>query len=223
MVAGGSALSIEIYNAFKEKFHQDIRQGYGITEASPVCTVNRKHRPIKPESIGQTVPGVKAMVVDENGNPLEGGRIGELLFKGPNIMKGYYKREKETSQIIKDGWLYTGDLGYMDEDGYIFITGYKKEMVITSGFNVYCKEVEGVLNTIPGVKDSAITGIPDLMRGAIIKAYIVRENMHLTEHDIKHYARKQLASYKTPRVVVFVDAIPRDEKGKARLEKLQQE
>jgi long-chain acyl-CoA synthetase len=223
LVAGGSALSIEIYNAFKEKFHQDIRQGYGITEASPVCTVNRKHRPIKPESIGQTVPGVKAMVVDENRNPLEGGRIGELLFKGPNIMKGYYKREKETSQILKDGWLYTGDLGYMDEDGYIFITGYKKEMVITSGFNVYCKEVEGVLNTIPGVKDSAITGIPDLMRGAIIKAYIVRENMHLTEHDIKHYARKQLASYKTPRVVVFVDAIPRDEKGKARLEKLQQE
>jgi len=213
LIAGGSALSLKIFNAFKEKFHQDIHQGYGITEASPVCSVNRKHRPIKPESIGQTVPGVEVMVVDDNGQPLKANKTGELLFKGPNIMKGYYKYEKETAEIIRDGWLYTGDLGFIDEDGYITITGYKKEMVITSGFNVYSREVEGVLKAISGVRDSAITGVPDLMRGAIIKAYIVRENTGISEQEIKQQAHKRLASYKTPRMIVFVEEIPRNAQG----------
>jgi len=136
------------------------------------------------------------------------------------VMKGYYKRPAETSEIIKDGWLYTGDLGFVDDEGYITITGYKKEMVITSGFNVYSREVEGVLNEVPGVKDSAITGVPDLMRGAIIKAYIVRDNQSLTEQEIKHFSRKRLASYKNPRIIVFVDEIPRDAQGKVILSEL---
>jgi long-chain acyl-CoA synthetase len=178
-----------------------------------VCSVNRKHRPIKPESIGQTVPGVEVMVVDDNGQPLKTNKTGELLFKGPNIMKGYYKHEKETTEIIRDGWLYTGDLGFIDEDGYITITGYKKEVLITSGFNVYSREVEGVLKAIPGVRDSAITGVPDLMRGAIIKAYIVRENTGISEQEIKQQAHKRLASYKTPRMIVFVEEIPRNAQG----------
>jgi long-chain acyl-CoA synthetase len=213
LISGGSALPLEIFNAFKEKFQKDIHQGYGITEASPVCSVNRKHRPIKPESIGQTVPGVEVMVVDDNGKPLKANKTGELLFKGPNIMKGYYKHEKETAEIIRGGWLYTGDLGFIDEDGYITITGYKKEMVITSGFNVYSREVEGVLNALSGVRDSAITGVPDLMRGAIIKAYIVRENTDISEQEIKQQAHKRLASYKTPRMIVFVEEIPRNAQG----------
>jgi long-chain acyl-CoA synthetase len=213
LIAGGSALPLEIFNAFKEKFHQEIRQGYGITEASPVCSVNRKHRPIKPKSIGQTVPGVEVMVVDEDSKPLKANKTGELLFKGANIMKGYYKYEKETAEILRDGWLYTGDLGFVDEDGYITITGYKKEMVITSGFNVYSREVEGVLNAISGVRDSAITGVPDLMRGAIIKAYIVRENTNISEQEIKNKAHERLASYKTPRMIVFVEEIPRNAQG----------
>jgi long-chain acyl-CoA synthetase len=129
-------------------------------------------------------------------------------------MKGYYKRPKETSEIIKDGWLYTGDIGHMDEDGYIYITGYKKDMVITSGFNVYSKEVVGVLNSLPGIRDSAIIGEPDLMRGAIIRAFIVSDDPSITEDDVKKFARKQLASYKTPRKVEFVSEIPRDEKGR---------
>jgi len=214
LIAGGSALSIDIYNTFKEKFHADIRQGYGITEASPVCSVNRKHRPIKPESIGQCVPGVEVKIVDDNGSTLKPDEHGEIIFKGPNIMKGYYKKEKETSEILRDGWLYTGDLGYIDDQGYIYITGYKKDMVITSGFNVYSKEVTGVLNSLPGIKDSAITGEPDLMRGSIIKAYLVRDNDHITEKDVKRFARKNLASYKTPRKIVFVPEIPKDSSGR---------
>jgi long-chain acyl-CoA synthetase len=213
LIAGGSALSVEIFNAFKEKFHQEIRQGYGITEASPVCSVNRKHRPIKPETIGQTVPGVEVMVVDDFGRPLKTNEIGELLFKGPNIMKGYYKYEKETAEILRNEWLFTGDLGFVDAEGYITITGYKKEMIITSGFNVYSSEVEGVLNAIPGVRDSVITGVPDLMRGAIIKAYIVRENKNISEQEIKHHAHERLAPYKTPRMIVFVEEIPRNAQG----------
>lgn len=214
LIAGGSALPLEVYEAFKQKFHTDLRQGYGITEASPVCSVNQKYRTIKPASIGQTVPGVTARVQDDDGSILDPGQTGELLFKGPNIMKGYYKKEKETRDIIKDGWLHTGDLGYMDEEGYIFITGYKKDMVITSGFNVYSREVTNILNSLPGIRDSAITGEPDLMRGAIIKAYVVSESSDLTEDDVKKYARKQLATFKTPRKVVFVPEIPRDDKGK---------
>jgi long-chain acyl-CoA synthetase len=220
LIAGGSALSIEIFNAFKDKFHKEIRQGYGITEASPVCSVNRKHRPIKPGTIGQPVHGVEVMVVDDHGRPLKPNITGELLFKGPNIMKGYYKYEKETEEILRDGWLYTGDLGFVDEDGYITITGYKKEMVITSGFNVYSREVEGVLNAIPGVRDSAITGVPDLMRGAIIKAYVSTENEHITEQEIKQQAHKRLAPYKTPRIIVFVDEIPRNAQGQVLLSQL---
>jgi long-chain acyl-CoA synthetase len=220
LIAGGSALSLEVYNAFKERFNADVRQGYGITEASPVCAVNNIHVKIKPESIGPTVPGVEARVVDDAGRTLGPNEKGEILFSGPNIMKGYYKKEQETKDTIRDGWLYTGDLGYMDEDGYIYITGYKKDMIITSGFNVYCQEVVNVLNSIPGVKDSAITGIPDLMRGAIIKAYVVTEDPDLTENDVKKSARKMLASYKTPRKVVFVDDIPRDANGKALVEQL---
>ena len=214
LVAGGSALSFEIYNAFKERFHAEIRQGYGITEASPVCSVNRKHAPIKPTSIGLPVPEVEAKIVDDSGNALNPHETGELLFRGPNIMKGYYRHPLETSEIIKDGWLHTGDIGYMDEDGYLFITGYKKDMIITSGFNVYSREVISVLNSLPGISDSAIIGEPDLMRGAVIRAFVVSDDPSITEDDVKKFARKQLASYKTPRKVEFVPEIPRDEKGK---------
>ncbi|MEW6186053.1 MAG: AMP-binding protein [Thermodesulfobacteriota bacterium] len=214
LIAGGSALSLEIFNGFKAKFHKEIRQGYGITEASPVCSVNRKHRPIKPETIGQTIHDVDVMVVDDLGRSLSANQTGELLFKGPNIMKGYYKYEKETAEILQDGWLHTGDLGFVDEEGYITITGYKKEMIITSGFNVYTREVEGVLNAIPGVKEAVITGIPDLMRGAIVKAYIATNSRRISEQEVKHEAHKRLAPYKTPRTIAFVSEIPRNKDGK---------
>lgn len=218
LIAGGSALSKEIYESFKAKTGIEIMHGYGITEASPVCSVNRIYELNKPESIGLPVYDVQARIIDEEGNILAPRKHGEILFKGPNIMKGYYKRPKETADIIRDGWLHTGDLGYLDEDGYVYITGFKKDMIITSGFNVYCREVLSVLEEIPGVKDSAIKGEPDLMRGAVVKAYIVKDDPKLIEDDVKMYARKRLAPYKTPRIVVFVDEIPRDEKGKPRFD-----
>ncbi len=221
LIAGGSALPLEVYEAFREKFHVEIRQGYGITEASPVCSVNQKYRPIKPASIGQTVPGVLVRVQDDEGNVLGPNQEGELLFSGPNIMKGYYRKEKETREVIENGWLHTGDLGYVDDEGYIYITGYKKDMIITSGFNVYSREVTNVLNSMPGVLDSAVAGEPDLMRGAVIKAYVVRSSPDLTEDEVKRYARRQLAGYKTPRRVVFVPEIVRDASGRVLLDRLE--
>lgn len=222
LIAGGSALDIQIYKAFKDRFHLDIRHGYGITEASPTCAVNNKHIEIRPESIGPCVPGVKARVVDDSGADLAAGEKGELIFKGPNIMKGYFNKPEETKEAIRDGWLYTGDLGYIDKDGYIYITGYKKDMIITSGFNVYSKEVVDVLNSMPGIGDSAITGIPDLVRGAIIKAYIVRKDPDLTLGAIKGFTRNRLARFKTPRKIVFVDEIPRDDNNRPILDTLEQ-
>jgi len=220
LIAGGSALSMEVFQAFKDRFHTELSQGYGITEASPVCSVNNRHVENRPASIGLPVPGVEARVVDDAGRTVEPLETGELLFKGPNIMKGYYNRPKETAEIIRDGWLYTGDLGHVDKDGYLYITGYKKDMVITSGFNVYSREVVNVLNSLPGIRDSAIVGEPDPMRGAVIKAYVVCDDPSITEDDVKKSARKQLTSYKTPRKVEFVSAIPRDEKGKVLLDLL---
>jgi long-chain acyl-CoA synthetase len=220
LISGGSALSLEVFEAFKKKFDQEIRQGYGVTEASPVCSVNRKHRPLKPTTIGQPIHEVEVQVVDEQGRVLKPFEKGELLFKGPNIMKGYYKHEKETAEVLKDGWLHTGDLGFVDEEGYITITGYKKPMIITSGFNVYIREVEGVLNDMAGVKDSAVVGVPDPMRGALVKAYVVPANGRITEQEIKHLAQQRLAPYKTPRQIVFVDSIPRDGAGKVRVSEL---
>ncbi|HDM32971.1 MAG TPA: long-chain fatty acid--CoA ligase, partial [Deltaproteobacteria bacterium] len=222
LISGGSALPIEVYKEFKNRFNADIHQGYGLTEASPVCTVNNIHVKLKPESIGPTVPGVEARVVDDEGKVLTSNQVGELEFKGPNVMKGYFNRPNETSEVMHDGWLKTGDLGYMDEEGYLYMTGYKKLMIITSGFNVYNKEVEDVLNSYPGVRDSAITGEPDLIRGAIVKAFIVKDDPGISENDIKRFARERLAPYKSPRKIVFVKSIPRDNMGKIILDEIKE-
>lgn len=221
IISGGAALPMEIFDAFKERYGCEIHEGYGLTEASPVCSVNTNLLPVKPGSIGVTVPEVEVRVVDDNGQDVPVGTGGELIFRGPNVMKGYYRHEAETRDIIRDGWLYTGDLGHQDADGYLYITGFKKEMVIVSGFNVYNREVEGVLKSLPGVMDAAIVGLPDLMRGATIRAYVVKQaGSAVTEKDLKVQARTQLANYKTPREIVFVDEIPRDAAGKALVEQL---
>ncbi len=219
IISGGAALPMEIYDEFKKRHGVEILQGYGLTEASPVCATN-DHKRNRPGSIGPVVPGVEVRVVDGDGNILAPGVEGELMFRGANVMKGYYERPQESADILEDGWLHTGDLGYVDEDGYIFITGYLKEMIIVSGFNVYCREVEEVLQEMDGVVDCAIVGVPDLIRGAIVKAYIVPKDAEVSEKVIRKEARRQLASYKTPREVVFVESIPRDAEGKIMREQL---
>ncbi len=207
-VTGGSAMPPEFIPLFKEKFGVPLIEGYGLTEASPVCSLSRLEMTVKPGSIGIPIPGVQARIVDNAGRELPSGDIGELLIKGDNVMKGYYKDAEKTAQVIKDGWLHTGDLARIDADGYIFLTGRMKRMVITSGFNVYPVEVESVLEMHPSVQASRIVSKPDLMRGEIVKALIVvKAGMTPDEKAIMKHCRTYLSSYKIPREIEFVEKL----------------
>jgi long-chain acyl-CoA synthetase len=207
-ISGGAAMPPEFFSRFEEKFGVKIMEGYGVTEASPVCSFTRPFMAHKPGSIGTVVTGVEARVVDDDGRELPTGAVGELIIRGDNVMKGYYHDEAATAKVIRNGWLYTGDLARIDEDGYIFITGLKKRMIITSGFNVYPREVEIVLNLHPAVKESLALGKPDLMRGEIVKALIVKNpGVQVKEKDLVRHCRKYLSVYKVPRSIEFVESI----------------
>lgn len=207
-ITGGSAMPPEFIPLFRKKFGVLLVEGYGLTEASPVCSVGRLDMPVKPGSIGPPIPGVRARVVDEAGRELPTGETGELVIQGENVMKGYYKNPEMTAKVIRDGWLHTGDLARIDEDGYIFLTGRLKRMVITSGFNVYPVEVETVLNMHPSVQASYIVSKPDLLRGEIVKALIVtKPGAEPDEKGIMKHCRTYLSSYKIPREIEFVDKI----------------
>ena len=205
-ITGGAAMPPEFFPRFEEKFGIRIMEGYGLTEASPVCSFTRPYMTHKPGSVGPVVPGVEAVVVDDAGHQLPTGRTGELVIRGDNVMKGYYKDEKATAGVMRNGWLQTGDLARIDEDGYIFLTGRKKRMIITSGFNVYPREVEIVLNMHPAVKESRAVSKADLMRGEIVKALIVKNpDLPVTGKEMVRHCRKYLSSYKVPRDIEFVE------------------
>jgi long-chain acyl-CoA synthetase len=198
----------EFMPVFEQKFGVRILEGYGLTEASPACSFNRMERVAKPGSIGTALTGIDIKIVNDAGQQLPRNQIGELVVRGDNVMKGYYKDEAATNSVIKDGWLYTGDLGKMDEENYIFITGRKKRMIITSGFNVYPLEVESVLRKHPAVIDVAVAGKEDLMRGELVKAQIVlKSGCQADEKEFIRYCKLYLSPYKVPREIEFVDAI----------------
>jgi long-chain acyl-CoA synthetase len=207
-VTGGAAMPADFIPAFEQKFNVKIMEGYGLTEASPVSSFSRLDMPQKPGSIGIPIPGVAAKIVDEEGRELPRGSVGELVLQGENIMKGYYKDEEATAQVIREGWLYTSDLGRMDGDGYIFLTGRKKRMIITSGFNVYPREIEIVLGLHPAVQAARIVGKEDLLRGEIVKALVVKKNgTDIEERELLKHCRTYLSSYKVPRELEFVENI----------------
>ena len=207
-ITGGAAMPSEFIPVFEQKFDVKILEGYGLTEASPVSSFSRLHMPQKPGSIGIPIPGVEAKIVDEEGRELPRETVGELILKGDNIMKGYYKDEEKTAQVIQEGWLYTSDLGRMDSDGYIFLTGRKKRMIITSGFNVYPREIEIVLELHPAVQEARIVGKEDLLRGEIVKAIIVKKRgVEIEERELLKHCRTYLSSYKVPREIEFAERI----------------
>jgi long-chain acyl-CoA synthetase len=207
-VTGGSAMPPAYMPQFEKKFKVRLREGYGLTEASPVCSVTRLGMAQKPGSIGIPIPGLEARIVDDGERDLARGEIGELLVRGPNVMKGYYKDEAATALVLRNGWLHTGDLALIDADGHIFLKGRKKRMIITSGFNVYPREVEIVLNMHPAVGDSKVIGKTDLMRGEIVKAFVVKkEGATADDKAILKHCRTYLSSYKIPREIEFVDRL----------------
>lgn len=159
-VSGGDSISEEHMKAFEKTFNFPIVEGYGLSEASPVVCLNPLDGVRKIKSIGVALPSVDVKVFDEEDRELPAGKIGELVVKGPNVMKGYYNREEETRYSLRGGWLHTGDLAYRDEEGYFFIVGRKKELIITAGFNVYPREVEEALIAHPSVAEAAVIGVP---------------------------------------------------------------
>lgn len=206
-ITGGSTMPWEFFDTFEKKFGVRLLEGYGLTEASPVCSFSRLDMVQKPGSIGIPVPEVEAKILDDAGVELPSGMKGELAIRGPNVMKGYYKNKDATDRVIKEGWLHTGDLAQIDEDGYIFLAGLKKRMIITSGFNVYPREVEDVLNMHDAVASAKVVGKPDMMKGETVKALIIKkEGVEVNEKEIMKHCRTYLSPYKSPRTVEFVES-----------------
>jgi len=204
-ITGGSAMPAELFAEFEKHLCMRVLEGYGLTETSPCCIFTMPGNVQKYGSIGTVLPGVEAKVQNDAGSVVPAGVTGELVVRGNVVMQGYYKDEAATAEVIRDGWLHTGDLAYMDEEGYVFLVGVKKRMIITSGFNVYPKELELILEMHPAVVASKVIGEKDVMRGEIVKALIVKKPGDPTdEKEIIQHCRSYLSAYKVPREVLFV-------------------
>lgn len=213
--SGSAPLPLEVLRAFQEKFDCTVREGYGLSEAAPIVSSHYPDRPQKPGSIGQPIPGVEVRIVDENDNDVPVGKIGELIVKGPNVSPGYYKMPDETAKTFRNGWLYTGDVAKMDEDGYLYIVERKKDLIIRGGFNVYPRDVEEILHRHPAVLDAAVIGVPDPVMGEEVKAFVVlREGQRPSEEELIEYCQQHLAKFKCPKYLQFIDNIPRSAIGK---------
>ncbi|MDM5338552.1 long-chain fatty acid--CoA ligase [Fictibacillus enclensis] len=215
--SGSASLPVEVIQQFERKLGVHIYEGFGMTETSPTTHRNPGVGKRKPGSVGIPYPCTDAKIVDaETGTtemPL--GGAGELIVKGPQIMKGYWKRQEETKKALRNGWLYTGDLATMDEDGYFYIVGRKKDLIIASGFNIYPVEVEDVLYQHPSVAEVCVFGIPDSYRGETVKAVIVlKEEEEATEQDMHDWCRERLTPYKVPRSFEFLKQLPKTSVGK---------
>jgi long-chain acyl-CoA synthetase len=216
-ISGSAALPVEVQQQFEEVTGGKLVEGYGLTESSPVTHANFLwDRPRIKGSIGVPWPDTDAVIFSmETGEPLPAGEIGEIAVKGPQVMKGYWNKPEDTVQTLRDGWLLTGDLGYMDEDGYFYIVDRKKDMIIAGGFNIYPREIEEVLYEHPDIQEAVVAGVPDPYRGETVKAYVVlKEGSSITEEDLNSFARKHLASYKVPRVYEFRKELPKTAVGK---------
>ncbi len=225
-VSGGAALPGEVLRAFKDKFGIPLIEGYGLTETSPVATFNPPKGVQKAGSIGIPLPGVEVQVHDRGGNPVPPEEIGEIVVRGPNVMKGYYHLPEATAQTIRNGWLYTGDLGYQDKDGYFFLVDRAKDLIIKGGLNIYPRELEEVLLTHPKIAEAAVVGVGDQTKGESIKACITpREGVTLTKDEVIDFMRERVAPYKVPNLVEFYPlptGLPKNSTGKTLKTELRQ-
>nr|MBC7245157.1 long-chain fatty acid--CoA ligase [Chloroflexota bacterium] len=213
--SGGAALPVDLMRAFGERYGLPIFEGYGLSETSPVASFNPTDKPPRPGSIGQPIYGVQMRIVDENDHEVPPGTVGEIVIRGHNVMKGYYKRPGLTAEAMRGGWFHTGDLGRRDEDGYFHIVGRKKDLIKRGGLNIYPREVEDVLLAHPAIAEVAVVGIPDEVMGEEIKAFVVLEPDEAVDaEEIIEYARGQMAAYKYPRYIEFRTELPKDAAGK---------
>ena len=220
---GGAPCPIEVVRGAREEMGCNVLIGYGITETAPLISLTRySDSDVKrAESVGLPLPGVEVKVVNDQRQEVPAGDIGEIASRG-NTMNGYYKMPEATSEVLdRDGWYYSGDLGKVDREGYLYITGRKKDMIVVGGFNVYPRELEEVLFNYPGVKNAAVVGVPDKRLGEVIKAYLISDGT-VTADEIQDFCRGQMANYKVPTYVAFVDTFPMTASGKVQKYKLRE-
>ncbi len=214
-LGGGMAVQRAVADRWKQVTGCTLAEAYGLTETSPAVCINPLDIAAYNGSIGLPVPSTEVCVKDETGNTLAPGDVGELCVRGPQVMKGYWQRPDETAAVIDaDGWLHTGDMARMDDQGYFYIVDRKKDMILVSGFNVYPNEVEDVIALMPGVLEVAAVGVPDDKSGEAVKVVIVKKDPALTAEDVKAHARANLTGYKHPKHVEFRDELPKTNVGK---------
>ena len=223
-ICGAAPMPVEVYHKFENKFKAKIIEGYGLSEGTCVSSLNPINGVRKIGSIGLPIDGQEMAIWDNDNKPLPDGEIGEIVISGPNMMLGYYKKEEENKKTFVNGWMRTGDLGYRDKDGYYFIVGRKKEMIISGGENIYPKEIEEVLYKHDDILDCAIVGIPDKTYGEAVAAFIIpKAGSTLTEKDIKTYLRPKIAGYKFPKIIEIVTELPKTATGKIQKNKIVEE
>src|SRR6266700_175610 len=218
-ISGAAPLPAQVQSDFEKITHGKLVEGYGLSEASPVTHCNPLNENCRNGSIGLPLPNIEATILNpQTGEPMPVGEVGEIAVKGPNIMQGYWNREKETAAIFHNGWMRTGDLGKMDADGYFYVVERAKDLILASGFNVYPREVEEVLFQHPSIAEAAVVGVPDAYRGETVAAFIVLKPSipasEETRQDIIAYCKQNLTAYKVPKIVEFRERLPKSLIGK---------
>jgi long-chain acyl-CoA synthetase len=215
-VSGGASIPVDVLHGFEARFGCRVLEGYGLSETSPIATFNHLERPSKPGSIGTAIWGTDLRIADNAGVTVPTDEVGEILIRGHNVMAGYHGRPEATAEAIDaDGWLHTGDMARMDEDGYVFIVDRKKDLILRGGYNVYPREVEEVLYEHPDVMEAAVIGVPDAELGEEVAAAVVaRPGATIDPSELREWVRAQVAPYKYPRVVVVVPELPKGATGK---------
>jgi long-chain acyl-CoA synthetase len=214
-VSGGAAIPVSVMKSFEQRYNVVVLEGFGLSETSPVASFNVRERARKPGSIGLPIWGTEMKVVDESDIAVPMGMDGEIVIRGHNVMKGYYKRPEATAEAMRNGWFHTGDIARVDEEGYFFIVDRKKDLIIRGGFNVYPREVEEVLYGHPAVAEAAVIGVPDEALGEEVKAVVVlKPGREATAEEIISYCRERIASFKYPRYVEFREGLPKVATGR---------
>lgn len=221
-VGGGMAVQKAVAERWEKVTGCRMSEGYGMTESSPVVTINPVDKTARIGTIGMPVPSTDVRIIGEDGTVQALGERGEIQVRGPQVMKGYYNRPEETAKTIVDGWLCTGDIGVMDETGFFQIVDRKKDMILVSGFNVYPNEIEDVIAMHPKVLEVAAIGIPDEKSGEVVKVFIVKKDKSLTEDEVKAYCKENMTGYKVPKQVAFKDELPKSNVGKIIRRKLRE-
>jgi malonyl-CoA/methylmalonyl-CoA synthetase len=214
-VSGSAALSPDAFARFHEVFGHQILERYGMSETAMI-TSNPYSAPRVPGSVGLPLPGIEVRIL-KDGQGVQGTEVGEIHVRGPNIFKEYWRATEKTRESFHDGWFKTGDLGFIDAEGYVHIAGRNKELIISGGFNIYPQEVAQCLCRHPDVAEAAVTGVTDKLRGELVKAYVVRKSPELTADALTTFCKEHLASFKVPKEICFLDALPRNALGKLQL------